>query len=683
MPKIVTLTLDSTLRALKDKVSHIKKLNGTVASHPRATLEALEELAKLAETLNTMIQALPREKQAHPQAEISRIRTTQFDAMISVMRREAKKALVSEKVTQERNKRLILEREELQTKAKMSYDDTFPQLKQLAESFLAKANYVNKDTLFNDYKELQSKVQSAVNNLAPELRGSSSAELNELSHQVNVHKEQLDLAAADERTKAQIKIVVNKAYASVEKMSFNTLLMLMAPAAVQSELAQIMEKEPTYFLTQQESIQDDARHNSALMQLESMLPILTVASSDSTIGKFITKISNDITELASGKKTHLSVLANVAGVVQVTHIDIKILLNNPQQVISEMAFAMHKAGIRDHDMAITLSSPEEVMSSSLLQGRIITNESVAELTEHVLSITGNNEALSDLIGYPVSTETIAEKSATALDPEQMTAVVKAVATIFQARAMLVTAASSAIENRITELSEPANVVPAAVEFLTSVTPISAAVPMTPPKPAPASPRESFIDSVERTPSVATPQVVAVKRYNVNSFKIQFELQLGALRAVRDDLNNRSKNDIAYIQVADQANTLSKTLETNAAQFFGNHIPVDKEKVWKTLDEIKQFNSSCKEEIAKASEFNNHRGVWHREIHPIIKGILGVLAALTMIPALAFAFTKQGYVNTFFAKPQTHSAEVLAGISGLIDECDKLEASARANAPRAA
>jgi hypothetical protein len=51
----------------------------------------------------------------------------------------------------------------------------------------------------------------------------------------------------------------------------------------------------------------------------------------------------------------------------------------------------------------------------------------------------------------------------------------------------------------------------------------------------------------------------------------------------------------------------------------------------------------------------HRG-WH-QIDPILRGILGILASLTILPALIVELkSKNGFAQTFFAKPDTNTSQ---------------------------
>ena len=74
------------------------------------------------------------------------------------------------------------------------------------------------------------------------------------------------------------------------------------------------------------------------------------------------------------------------------------------------------------------------------------------------------------------------------------------------------------------------------------------------------------------------------------------------------------------------------------------------------EKLNVFQKTCKTCIDKAQEeFKNHRGFFHKEFNQIIRGILGVIAALTIIPALIVAMkSKNGYTGTFFKQPTTNS-----------------------------
>lgn len=130
---------------------------------------------------------------------------------------------------------------------------------------------------------------------------------------------------------------------------------------------------------------------------------------------------------------------------------------------------------------------------------------------------------------------------------------------------------------------------------------------------------------------------------------------GELQKKQD--NNPDKYKVVY----DQSEVLRNAI-TNAGLIFFINPP--------TAEGFKDFYETCDNAIKVAeAEFKKHRDVWN-QIHPVIRGLLGVLAALTVIPGLVVAITsKQGYIPTFFSTPETNSQQKLSAFK---KDFDKLE-----------
>ncbi|WP_367606182.1 hypothetical protein [Legionella sp. W05-934-2] len=135
--------------------------------------------------------------------------------------------------------------------------------------------------------------------------------------------------------------------------------------------------------------------------------------------------------------------------------------------------------------------------------------------------------------------------------------------------------------------------------------------------------------------------------------VAFETHLKELQKVTDSLKKKgavseAAYNPAYMNVAEKVKQFHQKLEQAKTTFEKNL----------TQDGLQQFKQECTDAITGArDEFAKHRGVWHN-LHPIIKGIIGVLATITVIPAVLVAISKQGYVDTFFRTPKTKSAEAL-------------------------
>ncbi|MFJ1269863.1 hypothetical protein ACD661_14975 [Legionella lytica] len=122
-------------------------------------------------------------------------------------------------------------------------------------------------------------------------------------------------------------------------------------------------------------------------------------------------------------------------------------------------------------------------------------------------------------------------------------------------------------------------------------------------------------------------------------------------ALRLELKRRSK---VYADASKAALLLSHKLQLTGETFFANP----------DAQALKAFKSSCKNIFAskEAQGLKEHRELWY-QIHPILRGILGVLAALAIVPALIVSVTsKHGYAGTFFTLPETTSGQALSKLA---------------------
>jgi hypothetical protein len=123
----------------------------------------------------------------------------------------------------------------------------------------------------------------------------------------------------------------------------------------------------------------------------------------------------------------------------------------------------------------------------------------------------------------------------------------------------------------------------------------------------------------------------------------------------------------YEQVAKAAEQLRPALEKAKTKFFKNKKP--------TEQDLKNFLNSCHEAINNAKgEFSNHRSDLGREwnkIHFILKGLLGILACISIVPAIIVEVKTKNVWGTFFGSSPTDSANKLALFE---KECFEGEAS---------
>ncbi len=141
---------------------------------------------------------------------------------------------------------------------------------------------------------------------------------------------------------------------------------------------------------------------------------------------------------------------------------------------------------------------------------------------------------------------------------------------------------------------------------------------------------------------------------------QYEGFLKEFEKICNVLQVKESADPVYADVTDAAEDVYQILSDVGEDFFTNPTP----------ETFASFKAICKESMAAAAvEFKQHRDLWP-SIHPIFRGILGVIATLTVIPALVVAAaSKQGYLGSFFSTPETESAKKLSRVQSQFEEIE--------------
>ncbi|KTC68099.1 coiled-coil protein [Legionella birminghamensis] len=126
------------------------------------------------------------------------------------------------------------------------------------------------------------------------------------------------------------------------------------------------------------------------------------------------------------------------------------------------------------------------------------------------------------------------------------------------------------------------------------------------------------------------------------YRKNFDSLLLKLKDTRDLLLARAEKNDKYKPVASQISALCTVLEDEMGDFFKNP----------SAEKFQESHTLCNKAIQAAEKESAHHRGWHT-VHPIVRGIAGVLAAISIIPALIVSFkSDNGYRKTFFDEPQT-------------------------------
>ena len=139
--------------------------------------------------------------------------------------------------------------------------------------------------------------------------------------------------------------------------------------------------------------------------------------------------------------------------------------------------------------------------------------------------------------------------------------------------------------------------------------------------------------------------------DLNVYKVQFDGLLKELATIKDSLTEKAQRNDKYTNVSNSINTLYKVLNDEMIAFFNNPMKA----------QYQQCHARCTEAMNNAIEISaQHRG-WHG-VNPIIKGIIGILATIAVLPALVVAFqSKHGYMGSFFTTPETITSKKVGKI----------------------
>ncbi|WP_298622716.1 hypothetical protein [uncultured Legionella sp.] len=167
---------------------------------------------------------------------------------------------------------------------------------------------------------------------------------------------------------------------------------------------------------------------------------------------------------------------------------------------------------------------------------------------------------------------------------------------------------------------------------------------------------------ERTES-QTPEHVhnqdKMKQAKVNFEQYLFQLKIKTSELIQKGDKISTTYNPDYETVGYAAKTLNNALDAAKEAFFkapnAQSFAIFKQEVDQAIDDA-------------STEFSHHRGAWH-SLHPVLKGILGVLATLSIIPALIVATSRHGYVDTFFNTPPTDAEKQLQHFKKQLDGDD--------------
>lgn len=152
-----------------------------------------------------------------------------------------------------------------------------------------------------------------------------------------------------------------------------------------------------------------------------------------------------------------------------------------------------------------------------------------------------------------------------------------------------------------------------------------------------------------------------KAADLSEQKKKFEQLMTQYAGFTTKLKEKSLQNPNYKTVAIEAEKLQTTLNSEFEKLLKNPTRLN----------YHSFNFESTLAILDATkEFRKHRGIWY-QINPILRGILGVIATLAIVPMIAVAAaSKHGYFNTFFSKPKTNTEKEFKILKDELEELNR-------------
>lgn len=633
------------------------------------------------------------------------------------------------KVREEAKNKLKADQEKQAAEAKVAqkgFNKLLPELTLAAERYL-KAGLSEGNILLDRFKLIQSRINVYLEKgtLPDSVRKKLLGQVIEISQRVNHHSDKLDNEARVVGN--TINRALKEASNNLQNVTILGLLVKFMPNLSKVDVARILGQD-SLKLIGHKSVESagtmivanlPAPAQTALMNAI-VHEMVTSRNVTGPLASFVLAIREQIGGLLSGEKQFLSIVALKDTKVQMVHISIADLLANPHDMLFKVMMGMYVQGVRDDQIIMRLTSSDQVgallrieglnlallqktgvleafirllyannqytpaqmsallgfeakgnqlvQSSNKLQALIelLVNKDNQTLTireaSEQLNMVGNTlrllpsvqalEAIIDLITSPVSSAALVSAlgdiklspenieqikifeakmdslPTAGFDSVQILNLMTTIATMMDARSLLLGTTPKEQEEQLLDLPD--------IEQLSI-------------EHKEQSPRDSLEEAEQETGY----EDIAKQKLDLTQEESQFKSLIAKLGEIHSHLSKQG-DSANYRKALRNLEDTRNILNTTGAKFFKTP----------NANTLSAFNECVKMSFESTEkELSNHRG-WH-SINAIFKSILGIVAALTVIPALVVqAKAKEGYVGTFFATPKTTSSKLFESVKSI-------------------
>ncbi|KTD64578.1 hypothetical protein [Legionella shakespearei] len=627
MSKISDTKFTQAIHELTTALSSMVKIN-----KKPVTKENAEKVIDLLNNYETTLAALNERELTKKQKEkLKTVETRDVQEMRESLKRQAEPLVAEINAHEEQLAADAEAKEAAIAEAEEKLEDLFDAAYEAGQKFL-QATLATMDDDIVEFNKARTELRNALSVLPQAQRQEAFARFNDECQEALKHKQALEKKVDD--AKRVINKSIDNAAAKVSRWKVkeflkNLLVSYEQPAALEGPDAKLLNESNALVLADLPLKAQNALIKVIVGEIMNSVP----QSGNDVLVQMLNQVVANLDDILSGKKSVLAVGYTVNNLLQVMLVNAAKIASNPRHTIEQMILAAYKQGADNKALYLGVVSVAEAGALLQAQGtniRALSDvHSVSDAFGQIIQSASNS---GDLQLSPVDMIILGGGNPQPFTPSQLIDLLLAIAIMLEAREELLELVG---DNRL-EL-DPADAANG-IGF---------------------NPQATLPGAAAR---LALADKGADEKHNKALYKklVEFcnlanDLEVKCLSAA-DAYSEEDKRSISLA-----ATKMSQALKASCASF------------WNSQDNMKagfeKFVTDCNTILNsdEANTLKNHPGVWFN-INPIIRGLIGVLATILVIPALIVAATStHGYTGTFFTTPKSTVEVALDNMKATLDE----------------
>lgn len=644
MSKISDKKFTQAIHELNTALSSMVKID----KKPVAKANA-QYVVDLLDNYETALAALnERDLTKKQKEELKKVETRDAQVMRESLRGQAEELVAEINAHKEKVAAEVEANEAVIAEAEEQIEELLETAKEAGQKFL-KATLATMDDDVVEFKEARTALRNAIGKLPQAQRQEAFARFNAECQDALEHKHALEKKVVDAQ-KAINKAITNAAE-KVSKLKVKDFLKelltsLEQPAALEGPDAQLVNASNALVLADLPLEAQNALIKVVAREILKSAP----ESGNNVLVQVVEQVIRNLGDILTGKKPVLAVGYTVNGLLQVMLVNAATLAVNPRETLEAMFLAAYKQGADNQALYMGIVSVAEAGALLHAQGTDIRAlPGVNSLSDAFGQVVLRASSADGVQLSPLDIITLGGEKPEPFTPSMLLDFLGALAVLAHAREELVV-----LMNGNSLEQAPADA--------------ANGIASTPRATLPgARVRFTLTDKKSDERRIEEVGITAADTNPTDSKHDELYKKLQDFC----DLANEMEN--ACIAAADTYPTEEKQAIVLASRRINDALHASARTFWHSKDDVEsgfvQFVKDCNTVFNsdEVKTLKSHPDVWFH-VNPILRGILGVLAAIFVIPALVVAAkSTHGYAGTFFSTPKSTVEVALEGMKFVLDE----------------